>query len=85
MRMMTTKTLNTDTAKWCIDASDRCVMCGLCLPHCPTYMLKRNEADSPRGRISLIRAFAAGELTPDKTLIGHLDGCLQCRRCESTS
>ncbi len=73
----------TDTAKWCVGASDRCVMCGLCLPHCPTYALKRNEADSPRGRISLIRAFAASELAPDKTLVGHLEGCLQCRRCEA--
>ncbi len=73
----------TETAKWCVAASDQCVMCGLCLPHCPTYALKRNEADSPRGRISLIRAFTACELTPDKVLVGHLEGCLQCRRCEA--
>ena len=74
---------NTDTAAWCIDASDHCVMCGMCLPHCPTYVLERNEADSPRGRISLIKAFAASRLAPDAVLVGHLEGCLQCRRCEA--
>ena len=58
-------------------------MCGLCLPHCPTYALERNEADSPRGRISLIKAFATSELAPDKALVAHLEGCLQCRRCEA--
>ena len=72
-----------DDAGWCVAAADRCVMCGLCLPHCPTYMLERHEADSPRGRISLIRALAAAKLAPDPALVGHLNGCLHCRRCEA--
>ncbi len=80
---MAKKADETDAAKWCIGASERCVMCGLCLPHCPTYTLKRNEADSPRGRIALIKAFTASELAPDQTLVAHLEGCLQCRRCEA--
>ncbi len=63
--------------------ADRCVQCGLCLPHCPTYQLDRHEAESPRGRIAYVRAVAAVEFTPSRTGDAHLDRCLGCLRCES--
>lgn len=63
--------------------ADRCVQCGLCLPACPTYGSDRVEAESPRGRIALARAWALG--TVEATAIGdaHLDHCLGCRNCEA--
>ncbi len=64
-----------------IAATDKCVMCGLCLPHCPTYSITRNEAESPRGRIALVRALHEDELSPSPNLINHLDQCLACMNC----
>jgi glycolate oxidase iron-sulfur subunit len=64
-------------------ALDPCVHCGFCLQACPTYLATGDEADSPRGRIVLMRALERGELDPhDAALRQHLDACLGCRGCE---
>jgi glycolate oxidase iron-sulfur subunit len=62
--------------------ADRCVQCGLCLPHCPTYRLDASETESPRGRIAYMKAVATGALAPTPLGDLHLDHCLGCRRCE---
>ncbi|WP_187308473.1 (Fe-S)-binding protein [Lysobacter antibioticus] len=63
--------------------ADRCVQCGLCLPSCPTYGRDRLEAESPRGRIALARAWALDSIAPTPTSDAHLDHCLGCHSCES--
>src|SRR5256712_9597708 len=71
-----------------------CVSCGLCLNDCPTYRVLGDEADSPRGRIQLIRELVGdsreqgqgplgAERQPPSTLVGHLEACLVCRACET--
>ncbi len=55
----------------------------MCLPHCPTYGLAHNEAESPRGRIALMAAVARGQLETTSQLLGHIERCLSCRACEA--
>lgn len=63
---------------------DPCVHCGFCLQACPTYVATSDEADSPRGRIVLMQAFARNETAAtDDRLVHHLQRCLGCLACES--
>jgi glycolate oxidase iron-sulfur subunit len=64
-----------------LDLIRDCVHCGFCLPTCPSYAVFEDEADSPRGRIVLMRvgheegSDVSGEMTT------HLDRCLGCMAC----
>ncbi len=61
---------------------DACTHCGFCLPTCPTYgPLGQMEADSPRGRIWLMKGLADGTMTANSTVVEHIDRCLGCMAC----
>ena len=61
-----------------------CVHCGFCLPTCPTYVLWREEMDSPRGRIHLMDARLDGTIALNATVATHFDRCLGCMACVSS-
>lgn len=60
-----------------------CIHCGFCLPTCPTYLVLGNEMDSPRGRLTLIRAASEGNIAISDSFARHMDLCLLCRACET--
>jgi len=59
----------------------QCMHCGLCLPTCPTFLETSRERHSPRGRISLMRAIADGELETTRAFAREMDYCLGCLAC----
>lgn len=59
----------------------QCMHCGMCLPSCPTYLETRRERNSPRGRISLMRAIADGELEVTREFGEEMYYCLGCLAC----
>jgi glycolate oxidase iron-sulfur subunit len=61
----------------------QCMHCGMCLPTCPTYVETKMERNSPRGRISLLRAVADGELEVTKALSDEMYYCLGCLACQT--
>lgn len=61
----------------------KCVHCGFCNATCPTYQLRGDELDGPRGRIYLIKQMLEGQEAGAGTML-HLDRCLTCRNCETT-
>src|SRR5262245_41866749 len=61
-----------------------CVHYGFCTNTCPTYVVTRDENESPRGRIDLIRAMLERGGSPEPDTVRHLDSCLSCLSCMTT-
>lgn len=61
----------------------QCMHCGMCLPTCPTYDATKVERNSPRGRISLMRAVADGKIETTEAFGDEMYFCLGCLACET--
>ena len=61
----------------------QCMHCGMCLPTCPTYDATGRERNSPRGRISLMRAIADGDLEVSPAFASEMSYCLGCLACQT--
>jgi glycolate oxidase iron-sulfur subunit len=64
-----------------LDLIKDCVHCGFCLPTCPSYAVFEDEADSPRGRIVLMRIGHEEGATISEEMVTHIDRCLGCMAC----
>lgn len=82
--MSLTAARSTDAGALGVDADDlaKCVSCGLCLAHCPTYRVTGEEGLSPRGRITAMREIDTGA-PADATFEHMMQTCVQCRACET--
>jgi glycolate oxidase iron-sulfur subunit len=69
------------------DLLRQCVQCGLCLPHCGTWLASGDEVQSPRGRLLLMREMArpSGSVVEDvpDAFLRAFDQCIGCRACET--
>lgn len=61
-----------------------CVHCGFCTATCPTYLLLGDEADSPRGRIYMIKDMLESGKPATEPVVKHVDRCLSCLSCMTT-
>ena len=67
----------------------QCIQCGLCLPHCATWLATGNEVQSPRGRLLLLGELVRTSNTNTDTVtvpdafLQAFDQCIGCRACET--
>jgi heterodisulfide reductase subunit D len=59
----------------------RCIRCGLCSYTCPTYRVLLTQAQSPRGRVALLRAASQDDAEISENLADKIYSCTLCGAC----
>jgi len=65
------------------DEVAKCNRCGFCLPSCPTYLIKKKEAFSSRGRNAITRFAIVNKLQLNEDTENAIFTCLGCGACEA--
>lgn len=67
-----------------LNIANRCSWCGFCESVCPTFLLTRDKALGPRGRVWLFIALMTNQLNPNdltENTIKSTYSCLTCKAC----
>lgn len=65
------------------DKVAKCNKCGFCLPNCPTYLVKKKEPYSARGRNAITRFAIENKLQLNEDTERSIFTCLGCGACEA--
>ena len=65
------------------DMVSKCSRCGFCLPHCPTYLVRKEEPYSARGRNAITRFAIENKLDLSKDTEEAIFTCLGCGACNA--
>ncbi len=82
--MMISEIISTLDENQALNMAKRCSWCGFCESVCPTFLLTRDKALGPRGRVWLFIALMTGQINFDnltKHTIESTYSCLTCKAC----
>lgn len=69
---------------YALDMAKRCSWCGFCESVCPTFLLTRDKALGPRGRVWIFIGLMTSKLSPSdisENTIKATYSCLTCKAC----
>ncbi|TKJ41510.1 hypothetical protein CEE37_02815 [candidate division LCP-89 bacterium B3_LCP] len=69
-------------AQTALEQIEKCTSCGLCKDVCPVFALTFREAESPRGKINLLRAVLDAKLESAPETADVFNRCLLCYACQ---
>jgi len=69
-------------AKAALAEINKCTSCGLCKDVCPVFAVSRREAESPRGKVNLLKALLEEDIDSTKEGIDIFNRCLLCYACQ---
>ncbi|MFH1862056.1 MAG: (Fe-S)-binding protein [bacterium] len=61
---------------------EKCTSCGLCKEVCPVFALTQREAESPRGKINLLKSLLEEAIDPSPEAVDIFNRCLLCYACQ---
>jgi glycolate oxidase iron-sulfur subunit len=81
---MDDEVINIFDEKYALNMAERCSWCGFCESVCPTFLLTRDKALGPRGRVWIFIGLMTNKLSSNDTsqsTVKATYSCLTCKAC----